>query len=128
LLPSAGSALLIVGAAPSMIFLIGARALQGVGGGTIFSCVFATLGDLFTPAERAAIDHPPATHATAAPPPRLDGIVSPRSGTPTLFVDGRARPAIPQQIRLDEASAEVPGPDGRLHRLRVGAPPDAPTP
>ena len=81
-----------------------------------------------TPAERAAIDHPPATHATAAPPPRLDGIVSPRSGTPTLFVDGRARPAIPQQIRLDEASAEVPGPDGRRHRLRVGAPPDAPTP
>ena len=92
-------------------------------------CRAEALGRLFfTPAERAAIDHPPATHATAAPPPRLDGIVSPRSGTPTLFVDGRARPAIPQQIRLDEASAEVPGPDGRLHRLRVGAPPDAPTP
>lgn len=42
----------LVGAAPSMIFLICARALQGVGGGTIFSCVFATLGDLFSPAER----------------------------------------------------------------------------
>ncbi|MEO8538319.1 MAG: MDR family MFS transporter [bacterium] len=42
----------LVGAAPSMIFLIMARALQGVGGGTIFSCVFATLGDLFSPAER----------------------------------------------------------------------------
>ena len=41
-----------VGAAPSMGFLIGARALQGAGGGTIFSCVFATLGDLFSPAER----------------------------------------------------------------------------
>ena len=41
-----------VGAAPSMIFLIAARAVQGVGGGTIFSCVFATLGDLFSPAER----------------------------------------------------------------------------
>lgn len=42
----------LVGAAPSMIFLIGARALQGIGGGTIFSCVFATIGDLFSPAER----------------------------------------------------------------------------
>jgi EmrB/QacA subfamily drug resistance transporter len=41
-----------VGAAPSMIFLITARAVQGVGGGAIFSCVFATLGDLFPPAER----------------------------------------------------------------------------
>ncbi len=41
-----------VGAAPSMIFLICARAVQGIGGGTIFSCVFATLGDLFPPAER----------------------------------------------------------------------------
>ena len=40
------------GAAPSMPFLIGARAVQGVGGGMIFSCVFATLGDLFAPAER----------------------------------------------------------------------------
>ena len=96
---------------------------------TLQPCRAEALGRLFfTPAERAAIDHPPATRATAAPPPRLDGIVSPRSGTPTLFVDGRARPAIPQQIRLDEASAEVPGPDGRRHRLRVGAPPDAPTP
>ena len=42
----------LVGASPNMLFLIGARALQGMGGGTIFSCVFATIGDLFTPAER----------------------------------------------------------------------------
>ena len=41
------------GAAPSMLFLIGARTVQGVGGGLIFSCVFATMGDLFTPLQRA---------------------------------------------------------------------------
>ena len=40
------------GAAPSMVFLIVARAVQGIGGGMIFACVFATLGDLFAPAER----------------------------------------------------------------------------
>ncbi len=40
------------GAAPSMVFLIGARAVQGIGGGMLFACVFATLGDLFAPAER----------------------------------------------------------------------------
>ncbi len=41
------------GAAPNMLFLIGARTVQGVGGGLIFSCVFATMGDLFTPIQRA---------------------------------------------------------------------------
>lgn len=40
------------GAAPSMGVLIAFRALQGVGGGIIFSSVFATIGDLFAPAER----------------------------------------------------------------------------
>jgi EmrB/QacA subfamily drug resistance transporter len=40
------------GAAPTMGFLIAFRALQGVGGGIIFSSVFATIGDLFAPAER----------------------------------------------------------------------------
>lgn len=40
------------GAAPSMAALIAARALQGVGGGLVFSCVFATIGDIFSPAER----------------------------------------------------------------------------
>jgi EmrB/QacA subfamily drug resistance transporter len=40
------------GAAPSMNFLIAFRALQGIGGGIIFSSVFATIGDLFAPAER----------------------------------------------------------------------------
>src|SRR5262249_48202355 len=33
--------------------LIAARGTQGIGGGMIVSCVFATLGDLFTPLERA---------------------------------------------------------------------------
>ncbi len=41
------------GAAPSMEFLIAMRCLQGIGGGAIVACVFATLGDLFTPIERA---------------------------------------------------------------------------
>lgn len=40
------------GLAPSMITLIVMRAVQGAGGGVIFACVFATLGDLFTPIER----------------------------------------------------------------------------
>ena len=47
----AGSA--ACGAAPTMIFLIIARAIQGIGGGMLFACVFATIGDLFTPIERA---------------------------------------------------------------------------
>lgn len=41
------------GAAPTMLTLILARAVQGIGGGILFGCVFATLGDLFTPLERA---------------------------------------------------------------------------
>ena len=41
------------GIAPSMPFLIAMRGLQGVGGGAIVACVFATIGDLFTPLERA---------------------------------------------------------------------------
>ncbi len=40
------------GAAPSMGVLIAFRGLQGVGGGIIFSTVFATIGDIFPPAER----------------------------------------------------------------------------
>jgi EmrB/QacA subfamily drug resistance transporter len=40
------------GAAPSMPFLIIVRAFQGVGGGMIFASVFATIGDIFPPAER----------------------------------------------------------------------------
>ena len=40
------------GASPSMGALIAFRGLQGVGGGIIFSSVFATIGDLFPPAER----------------------------------------------------------------------------
>ena len=87
------------------------------------------LGRLFfSPAERALIDRPGSLRPPPAPPPRLDGIVSPSRGAPTLFLDGQARPASPRQIHLGDASAEVVGPDGRLHRLRVGAPPDAPAP
>ncbi|MFN0146068.1 MAG: MDR family MFS transporter [Dehalococcoidia bacterium] len=41
------------GAATSMPFLIVARGIQGIGGGILFGCVFATLGDLYTPLERA---------------------------------------------------------------------------
>jgi EmrB/QacA subfamily drug resistance transporter len=40
------------GAAPNMPVLIWMRALQGLGGGMIFASVFATMGDLFAPAER----------------------------------------------------------------------------
>lgn len=40
------------GAAPSMTALIAFRAVQGIGGGIVFSSVFATIGDLFSPAER----------------------------------------------------------------------------
>ncbi|MGH2585039.1 MAG: MDR family MFS transporter, partial [Dehalococcoidia bacterium] len=40
------------GAAPNMGVLIAFRALQGVGGGIVFATVFATIGDVFAPAER----------------------------------------------------------------------------
>jgi len=40
------------GLAPTMLVLIVARAVQGMGGGIIFACVFATLYDMYTPLER----------------------------------------------------------------------------
>ena len=40
------------GASPSMAALIVCRGLQGIGGGIIFSTVFAVVGDIFPPAER----------------------------------------------------------------------------
>jgi EmrB/QacA subfamily drug resistance transporter len=40
------------GAAPTMEFLIAARAAQGIGGGMIFASVFSTIGDIFPPSER----------------------------------------------------------------------------
>jgi len=40
------------GAAPSMAAFIAFRFAQGLGGGMIFASVFATLGDMFSPAER----------------------------------------------------------------------------
>ncbi len=93
------------------------------------ACQAEPLGRLFfTPAERAAIDRPASRRTPPAPPPRLDGIVSPRSAAPTLFLDGQARPATPQQVHLGDSTADVRSPDGRLHRLRVGDPPRAVTP
>ncbi len=47
------AASLACGLAPSMPFLIAMRCAQGIGGGAIVACVFATLGDLWTPIERA---------------------------------------------------------------------------
>lgn len=41
------------GAATSMPMLIAFRAVQGFGGGMIFASVFASIGDIFPPAERA---------------------------------------------------------------------------
>lgn len=41
------------GLAPSMPALIAARGVQGIGGGLLFGSVFATLGDIFTPIQRA---------------------------------------------------------------------------
>src|SRR5215208_1466420 len=40
------------GAATSMPMLIWMRVIQGLGGGMIFASVFATMGDIFAPAER----------------------------------------------------------------------------
>jgi EmrB/QacA subfamily drug resistance transporter len=40
------------GAAPTIVSLIGFRAVQGIGGGMIFASVFSTIGDIFPPAER----------------------------------------------------------------------------
>ncbi len=40
------------GAAPTMVSLILFRAVQGIGGGMIFASVFASIGDIFPPAER----------------------------------------------------------------------------
>ncbi|HZQ37232.1 MAG TPA: MDR family MFS transporter [Dehalococcoidia bacterium] len=40
------------GAAPSMGLLIVCRGLQGIGGGMVFASIFATIGDIFPPAER----------------------------------------------------------------------------
>ena len=41
------------GAAPTMPALIAFRAVQGIGGGMIFSSVFACIGDIFPPSERS---------------------------------------------------------------------------
>jgi EmrB/QacA subfamily drug resistance transporter len=43
----------LCGAAPSMPLLIVARGIQGLGGGILTGVIFTTLGDLFTPIERA---------------------------------------------------------------------------
>jgi len=87
------------------------------------------LGRLFfSPAERRPAGQ---QHADAPPPPqpppRLDGIITRSAGAPTLFLDGQASAARPEQVRIEDASALVRSADGRRHRLRVGVPPpDAP--
>jgi len=82
------------------------------------------LGRLFfTPAERTRLDLPPKPQAPPAPPPRLDGIITRSAGAPTLFLDGEAQPVDPREVRIDDATARITGPDGRRHRLRVGDPP-----
>lgn len=43
---------LLSGSAPSIEWLIGWRALQGIGGGVIMANAFTIIGDLFTPRER----------------------------------------------------------------------------
>ena len=79
------------------------------------------LGRLFhTPAARARLDQPPPRDTAPAPPPRLDGIITRSDGQPVIFLDGQATPADARQIRMNEASALVTGPDGRHHRLHVG--------
>jgi len=44
---------MLTGASWNMVSLIAFRALQGIGGGILFSSAFAVVGDLFAPAERA---------------------------------------------------------------------------
>lgn len=86
------------------------------------------LGRLFfSPAERLHPDRKHADTPPPPPPPRLDGIITRSAGAPTLFLDGQATAARPDQVRIEDASALVLSPDGRRHRLRVGIPPpDAP--
>ncbi|MCK6392999.1 hypothetical protein [Zoogloea sp.] len=88
----------------------------------------APLGRLFfAPAERIPTNQKPVDTPPPSPPPRLDGIITRSAGAPTLFLDGQATIARPEQVRIEDASALVRGADGRRHRLRVGIPPpDAP--
>lgn len=81
------------------------------------------LGRLFlTPAERQRATRP-ATPAKPAPPPRLDGIITRSNGPAVIFLDGKASPAAPGDVRISDATARVTSADGRVHRLRVGDPP-----
>src|SRR3982750_172373 len=45
----------LCGQAQNMAELVGFRALQGVFGGVLFASVFATIGDLYAPAQRARL-------------------------------------------------------------------------
>jgi EmrB/QacA subfamily drug resistance transporter len=45
----------LCGQAQNMVELVGFRALQGVFGGVLFASVFATIGDLYPPAQRARL-------------------------------------------------------------------------
>src|SRR5207253_9738470 len=45
----------LCGQAQNMAELVGFRALQGIFGGVLFASVFATIGDLYSPAQRARL-------------------------------------------------------------------------
>lgn len=45
----------LCGAAPTMNFLIAARALQGIGGGALNTAALTLIGDLYTPVERGRV-------------------------------------------------------------------------
>lgn len=77
----------------------------------------------FSPAERISLNRPHPVALPPAPPPRLDGIITRSAGNPTLFLDGQAAAARPDQVRMADASARIAASDGRWHRLRVGDPP-----
>ncbi|HRH72197.1 hypothetical protein [Zoogloea sp.] len=77
----------------------------------------------FSPAERVGTEQRLVVSPPPAAPPRLDGIITRSAGNPTLFLDGQATAAHPEQVRMGDATARVAARDGRWHRLRVGDPP-----
>jgi len=88
-----------------------------------------SLGRLFfSPAERLQIDRERRAPARVEAPPRLDGFITRSDGPPTLFLDGKARPASPRQIHPQDATVSITTSDGRTQRLQVGSPSLTPRP
>ncbi len=94
-----------------------------------FGSATEPLGRLFfSPAERTQINRRQQEERPAQPPPSLDGIITRSAGAPSVFLNGKAVPADPQQIHMHEGTARIIGSDGRIHHLRVGnQPPESPT-